>query len=182
MSFKAINESWESRKRAVQRAYEDLSHATHGRHGFDQNQPRIAAGHPGGGQWTHVNGDPESTSRFVVNSDGSAVLSQANPLDPSLPWDERHRVRLANGSEFTVENLGATQTVYDGGGNTETVQTPDGPEPVTPELVRGFRGVPRTIVRRRGGGSLEPGAEALLAVFAAQSLYNSRNRTAILDF
>jgi hypothetical protein len=93
-------------------------------------------------------------------------------------------VRLADGAEFRVENLGPAQTVYDGEGVPfiQTVQTPDGPEPVTPELVRGLRGAPRVIVRRRGGGFLEPGTEALLAIFAARSVYNSRNRTTVLDF
>src|SRR5262249_16849361 len=41
---------------------------------------------------------------------------------------------------------------------------------------------PRVIVRRRGGGFLEPGTGALLAIFEARSLYNTRNRTAVLDF
>jgi len=184
MSFKAINEIWQARQQAVRRAYEDLSHAMHRQRGFDPNQPRVSAGHPDGGQWTHANGDPNNTSRFVVNPDGSAVLSQVNPSNPSIPWDERHLVRLANGSEFAVENLGLTQTVYDGEGVplNKTVQTDDGPEPVTPELVRGVSRAPRVIVRRRGGGFLEPGTDALLAIFEARSLYNSPNRTAVLDF
>jgi hypothetical protein len=94
-------------------------------------------------------------------------------------------VRLADGREFTVENLGPTQTVYDGEGVTikQTIETDNGPElVVTPEFVRGPRVAPPIVWRRRGGGFLEPGTEALLGVFAARSLYNSRNRTAILDF
>jgi hypothetical protein len=184
MSFKAINQVWEARKQAVRRAYEDLSHVAHGRHGFDPNQPRVPAGHSDGGQWTHANGGAGDASRFVVNSDGSAVLSEVNQSDPSIPWDERHTVRLADGREFTVENLGPTQTVYDEGVPIkQTIETDNGPElVVTPELVRGPRVGPPIVWRRRGGGFLEPGTEALLAVFAARSLYNSRNRTAILDF
>jgi hypothetical protein len=185
MSFKAINQIWEARKRAVRRAYEDLSHVAHGRNGFDPNQPRVPAGHSDGGQWSHANGGAGDTSRFVVNSDGSAVLSEVNRSDPSIPWDERHTVRLADGREFTVENLGLTQTVYDGQGVPikQTIETDNGPELVViPEFVRGRRVAPPIVWRRRGGGFLEPGTEALLAVFAARSLYNSRNRTAILDF
>jgi hypothetical protein len=74
-------------------------------------------------------------------------------------------VRLADGREFTVENLGPTQTVYDGEGVPikQTIETDNGPElVVTPELVRGPRVAPPIVWRRRGGGFLEPGTEALL--------------------
>lgn len=185
MSFKAVNEIWRARQRAAQRAQEDLSQGAHGRHGYDPNQPRVPAGHPDGGQWTSGEHDPAGTARVTVNPDGSMVRSEVNVSDPSIPWDEHHTVRLPNGHEFTFEDFGPTQTVYDGEGVpvTQTVLTSDGPEPQAIVQPAFWRGAVRQGVRRiPQGGVVAESTEAALALFTALSASNSRNSTAALDF
>src|SRR5262249_48529310 len=114
------------------------------------------------------------------------VRSEVNASDPSIPWDERHIVRLPNGHELTVENFGPTQTVYNGEGIpvTQTVLTSDGPEPqeISPVFVRGGgRAFQRTFQRQGGGGFLSDSAQGLLAIFAARSRFNDRNHIAVLE-
>jgi hypothetical protein len=92
-------------------------------------------------------------------------------------------VRLPSGHEFTYENFGPTQTVYDGEGTPirQTVQTSDGPEPqaiVEPVFYR--RLPPRIQIPR--GGLIAESPEALFSVFGALSAQNRLSSTTVLDF
>jgi len=180
----AINEIWRERQKAVQRAQEDPTYGGHRHQGYDPNQSRVPAGHPDGGQWTTGEDGGVSSTRVIVNSDGSAIRSEVNASDPSIPWDERHTVRLPNGHEFTFEKFGRTQTVYDGEGVPigQTVLTDEGPEPqavIEPAFYRGRFRLGAPILRP---GVIAESNEAAVALFSALSATNNPRSTAVLDF
>lgn len=111
-------------------------HLCHGRrrrleHRFDENQPRLPAGGPGGGRWTD-GGSPGSSpvEEQGVAPDGSRILAQTSRGDE--PWDERHLVTLPDGSRTLFETTGRTQTIRDGATGevlSQSTWTANGPEP-----------------------------------------------------
>lgn len=180
MSVSIVNAIWRARQNATLRAGDRAPDSAGTRRGYDPNQPRVPAGHPDGGQWTGAAYGPAHTEDVVVNEDGSTVRSEVNTSNPSASWEERHTVRMPDGEEFTFEDFGFTQTVYDNDGRPiwQTVLTDDGPEPqAIVEQVRGFR--------RPGGpkdGVIARAVEAALAWFAARSASNDRHGTAALSY
>jgi len=124
--------------------------------------------------------------RVVTNPDGSAVRSEVNASDPSIPWDERHIVRLPNGREYVFENLGATQTVYDGEGNlvSQTVLTSDGPELQAVVQPVFLRRPPRPPIGPQvlGRQLAAESTEAAVILYGALSLENRPNRKAVIGF
>jgi hypothetical protein len=179
MSFGIVNAIWRARQNAAARVGERAPHAA--RNGYDPNQPRVPAGHADGGQWTHVASGHSPTEDVVINEDGSTVRSAANTSNPSAPWEERHTVRMPDGDEFTFEDLGFTQTVYDSDGRPieQTVLTNDGPESqaiVQPARARVSR------PGQKDNSAIKHGIEAALALFTALAAQDNRNRTTVLSY
>ncbi len=116
----------------------------------------------------------------MTNEDGSTIHSELNTSNPSAPWEERHTVRMPDGGEFTFENIGFTQTVYDGDGRpiSQTVLTSDGPEPqAITELARNVR------PGGQGNGVVGLGIfGAAAALFTGLSAQNNREKTAVLAY
>lgn len=77
----SLNEVWRERQRALLAVQEDEPPATHARHGYDPNQPRVPAGNPDGGQWT-------DTGR-----EAGTKLAAAEKLP--LPWILRVALEVA---------------------------------------------------------------------------------------
>jgi hypothetical protein len=112
MSIGIVNAMWRARQAAASRAAERAADNAGTQRRYDPNQPRVPAGHSDGGQWTR--GEHGSAqAETVINEDGSTIHSELNTSNPSAPWEERHTVRMPDGGEFTFENIGFTQTVYD---------------------------------------------------------------------
>jgi hypothetical protein len=116
-------------------------------HGYDPNQPRVAAGHRDGGQWTRTpgSGGPASARRKAVldrskqetwgsyvdtyrsdgtlaeqrvfNRDGSRIVSEFNAPGNPGDWDERHTIVLADGGNVRFQTRGDVQEIYDGDGS-----------------------------------------------------------------
>src|SRR3954467_2646610 len=63
----------ERKRNAVIRAREELHTSSRPHHGFDPNQPRVAAGNPDGGQWTSS------------DQNESRILSDAAPDNDWIP-------------------------------------------------------------------------------------------------
>ena len=177
MSLSIANAIWRARQNALSRAGERAPRSAVAQHGYDPNQPRAPAGHPDGGQWTRDAHGPSNPEEVVLNEDGSTVRSEVNTSNLSIPWEERHTVRMPDGEEFTFENFGFTQTIYDADGRpiSQTVLTSDGPEPQA--VVESVRGRPAPGGPK--GGEL---VSVFLTLFAALSGRNQTNRTAALAF
>jgi len=128
MSLSIANAIWRARQNALSRAGERAPRSAVAQHGYDPNQPRAPVGHPDGGQWTRDAHGPSNPEEVVLNEDGSTVRSEVNTSNLSIPWEERHTVRMPDGEEFTFENFGFTQTIYDADGRpiSQTVLTSDG--------------------------------------------------------
>jgi hypothetical protein len=171
-----------------------------GRH-YDPNQPRVPAGHARGGQWTSGEYGPRSEARpspfrrrsdtngthveaynangsikeaLLFNRDGSAVRSQYAPTN-DLGWDERHTVRLPDGSIIQAEYVDGVQRLYDANGNLLSARRwgENGPEDLPIILARGpFPGRPNP----------SAGA-ALLRIFEQMARrWRGENSVVVLEF
>jgi hypothetical protein len=201
----------------------------HGGHRYNPNQPRVPAGQATGGRWTSVGGhdaggdpgrkfvrdatgeepwnfffntfrpDGSLAEQVVVNRDRSRIVSEFSGPGGAEDWDERHIVILPDGSKFTFENSGDTQTIYDADGQpiSRSEWTSDGPEfQPTAELARYRvpRGTPPPVVDPRGapprdaqsGSQLREAFNALVAagtaLFTWLSSRNGPDGTAVFAF
>jgi len=184
MSFGIVNAIWRARQNAARHARDGASQGAGGRRGYDPNQPRVPAGHSDGGQWTSSGQGSAPSDDTIVNPDGSTVRSQTNDGTSSAPWDERHTVRMPSGEEFTFENFGPTQTIYDSDGRPieQNVLTEDGPEPQA--VVREARLRPKSGGQQDSvvGRGIDKVVAAAIALFTTLSTRNSPDRTAILAY
>jgi hypothetical protein len=91
---------------------------------------------------------------------------------------------MPNGYEYTFENFGLTQTVYDGEGNPirQTLLTSDGPEPQAVVQPVFYRRRPPIGVQIPRGGLVAESTEAALVLYGALSLENRPNRKAVIEF
>ena len=109
--------------------------------------PEFPAGQSTGGQWIHAGNnagagparkfvrdtsgeeswnfffntfrpDGSLAEQVVFNRDRSRIVSEFSGPGGAEDWDERHTVFLPDGSKFTFENSGDTQTIYDADGQT----------------------------------------------------------------
>ncbi len=74
--------------------------------------------------------DGSLARQMILNRDGSAIRSEFSDDPHKDGWDQRHTVRLADGSVTTFQNAGETQAVFDSEGQrlTTHVWTANGPE------------------------------------------------------
>ena len=135
----------------------------------------------------------------MFNRDRSRIVSEFSGPGGAEDWDERHTVFLPDGSDFTFENSGDTQTIYDADGLpiSRSEWTSDGPEfQPTAELARYRvpRGTPPRVVDPRGapprdaqpGSQLREAFNALVAagtaLFTWLSSRNGPDGTAVFAF
>lgn len=73
--------------------------------------------------------DGSIAKRWMINRDGSTLLTEINTPGNSDGWDRRDTVTLANGKAVIFETSGGTQTIKDGQGHViaQSVWTTDGP-------------------------------------------------------
>jgi hypothetical protein len=187
----------------------------HRRHAYNRNQPRVPAGQSTGGQWTDTDGPGDGTGprrkvvrdttgqeawsffhnmyrpdgslaeQVVFNRDRSRIVSEFNDGSDSGDWDERHTVIGPDGSKFTFETSGDTQTIYDGEGRaiSAAVWTENGPEPV-PLVQQAFLpAIAGAAVVAGEAGLVEFGLAAAAAIlFTWLSVRNGPDGTAVLAF
>jgi hypothetical protein len=74
--------------------------------------------------------DGSLARQTILNRDGSFIVSEFSADPHADGWDERHKVRLPDGSVTTFQNSGETQTVFDSEGQRLSghAWTVDGPE------------------------------------------------------
>ena len=180
----------------------------HGGHRYHPNQPRVPAGQSTGGQWIHAGNnagagparkfvrdtsgeeswnfffntfrpDGSLAEQVVFNRDRSRIVSEFSGPGGAEDWDERHTVFLPDGSKFTFENSGDTQTIYDADGQTisAAVWTNNGAEPADRGTGAAFLRWLLLLWSASHGGRLRR-ADRRLQVVAGLALYtwlSSRN-------
>jgi hypothetical protein len=180
----------------------------HGGHRYDPNQPRVPAGQATGGRWTATGSnnpgagparkfvrdttgeeswnfffntfrpDGSLAEQVVFNRDRSRIVSEFSGPGGAEDWDERHIVILPDGSKFTFENSGDTQTVYDGDGQpiSAAVWTSSGPEAL-PSAQPAFYPLAAAPVvgLGMGLGSGELTVGSIIAGLALYTWFSSRN-------
>lgn len=75
--------------------------------------------------------DGSLSQQTVLNRDHSSIRSDFSAPNDGTEWDERHTVKMPDGSLTTFQNTGLSQLVIDGGGNgvSSAVWAANGPEP-----------------------------------------------------
>jgi hypothetical protein len=119
----------------------------------------------------------------MFNRDGSAIRSTFAAPGSNAGWDERHTVRLADGSITTFENAGLTQTIYDGNARpvSVAVMTAAGPEPQA-ILQPAFWQAPAVRLGQEGVRLTEKAITAALAFFTYLSSRNGPDGQAVFAF
>ncbi|MDC7784082.1 hypothetical protein PQJ75_05495 [Rhodoplanes sp. TEM] len=119
--------------------------------------------------------DGSLAAQAVFNRDGSAIRSEFASTRDGSPWDERHTVIAADGTETTFQTSGATQSILDGTGQVEsrTAWTSDGPEAQAFVQPAYYVPVPHPAAAA---------VEAALVLYTWMSTRNSASETAVLGF
>ena len=113
------------------------------------------------------------TGQVISNRDGSEIRSQFNPPD-NTALDERHTVKMPDGTRVSFENSGNTQTIRDattGEALSAATWTADGAFPeatVQPVLAQAY--------------AAEKTVEAAAYLFVWMSGQNSADQTAVFSF
>jgi hypothetical protein len=120
--------------------------------------------------------DGSLARQTVSNRDGGSIQSVFAESPAAEGWDERHAVRLNEGSITTFENAGATQTVLDRSGNqlAQTVEA-GGAEPQAAVRPASFA----PALAAAAGAAALPAAAVLYTWWSSQNGPDSR---AVLSF
>jgi len=134
--------------------------------------------------------DGSLAEQVVFNRERSRIVSEYNEAGGGDDWDERHTVITPDGSKFTFETSGDTQTVYDANGEqlSQTVWTEHGPE-AQPIVQLARARVPRGSLPRDAqvgtefqGGLKEALTAAAAALFTWLSARNDHDGTSVFAF